>query len=86
MGLPMSWPGSVQVYGVTISLLSASSGGFGIIDYGNLGGSSAGNGLYNLLKTAGDFTGVRTLTTLCANLGWYIFNDNDTISKVSHEG
>jgi hypothetical protein len=56
-----------------------SGGFFGIVDYRYLGKRRVPDGIDDLLKTAGNIAAIGNFTALIANLGWYVFNDDDTV-------
>jgi hypothetical protein len=59
-----------------------SGGSIGIVDYRYLGKVRISNGIDNLFKPAGNIIVIGNFAALIANLGWHVFNDNDTVSYI----
>jgi hypothetical protein len=72
--------------GLCFALLYAaglrSGGFFGVADYRNLGKRRIPNGIDNLLKPAGNIIAIGNFAALITNLGWYVFNDDDTVAYI----
>jgi hypothetical protein len=61
---------------------SPSGGFFGIADYRYFGKRRISDRINDLFKPAGDIAIIGNFAALIANLGWYIFDDNDTVAHI----